>query len=207
MGDASLPRETPVSTTGPAPAQRRRRADAERNRRALLDAARAALADGTGSFSLEAVARQAGVGIGTLYRHFPTREQLVTAAYDAQVEDLLAQAGALVDKLPPRQALREWMNHFAQLVTAKHGMLDALHTSLLDAAHTPDVAGIRARMAAAITPILQAGADDGSLRADVQAADVVLLIAGSLMPVRDDAARTQRLLTLVLDALRPMKAG
>ncbi|WP_331453059.1 hypothetical protein [Nocardia farcinica] len=64
-----------------------------------------------------------------------------------------------------------------------------------------------ARMAAAITPILEAGADDGSLRADVQAGDVVLLIAGSLMPVRDDAAQTQRLLTLVLDALRPMKAG
>ncbi|WP_342222188.1 hypothetical protein [Nocardia farcinica] len=78
---------------------------------------------------------------------------------------------------------------------------------MLDAFQTPDVAGIRARMAAAITPILEAGADDGSLRADVQAGDVVLLIAGSLMPVRDDAARTQRLLTLVLDALRPMKAG
>lgn len=201
MGDVSQPLETSVSTTGPAP--RRRRADAERNRQALLDAARAALAGGNGSFSLEAVARQAGVGIGTLYRHFPTREQLVTAAYDAQVEDLLVQAGVLLENLPPRQALQEWMNHFARLVTAKHGMLDALHTSLLETAGTHDVEGIRERMAAAITPILQAGADDGSLRADVQAGDIVLLVAGSLMPVQVDATRTQRLLTLVLDALRP----
>ncbi|MDA0564176.1 TetR/AcrR family transcriptional regulator [Streptomonospora sp. S1-112] len=186
-----------------APAPRRRRADAERNRRALLDAARAALAEGEGSFSLEAVARVAGVGIGTLYRHFPTREALVTAAYDAEVEDLLAQAGRLLEALPPREALRAWLDQFARFAATKRGMLDALRLDVLDSARRPDVAGMRERMAAAITPVLAAGAGDGSLRADVRAVDVVLLAAGALMPIRVDAAQTDRLLRLVMDALRP----
>lgn len=189
--------------TSPDHAPRRRRADAERNRRALLDAARTALADGAGSFSLEAVARAAGVGIGTLYRHFPTREALVTAAYEAQVEDLLAQAGTLLESLPPREALREWLRQFAQFATTKRGMLDALRVGMLESAQQHDVAGVRDRMAEAIAPILAAGAAEGSLRADARAEDIVLLAAGALMPVHVDAARTARLLDLVLDSLRP----
>ncbi|WP_280406912.1 TetR/AcrR family transcriptional regulator [Nocardia carnea] len=199
MDDLPQSPETSVSAT-----PRRRRAGAARNREALLDAARAALAGGGGSFSLEAVARQAGVGIGTLYRHFPTREKLVTAAYEAQVEDLIDQAGILLANLPPRQALREWLGHFARFVTTKHGMLDALRITLVEDAGTRDIEGIRERMAAAITPILQAGAADGSLRGDVAAGDVVRLVGGALMPARVGTDRTQRLLDLVLDALRPV---
>ncbi|GAB3224856.1 TetR family transcriptional regulator [Mycolicibacterium hippocampi] len=161
------------------------------------------MADGGDSFSLEAVARQAGVGIGTLYRHFPTREKLVLAAYDAQVEDLLGQAGTLLERLPPKQALKEWLNHFARLVTTKHGMLDALRITPLEDAGTRDIQGARERMAAAISPILDAGIDDGSLRADVPATDVILLVSGALMPAHADTTQTDRLLSLVLDALRP----
>lgn len=198
MGDVQQQPETSVSP----PAPRRRRADAERNRQALLDAARAALADDDGSFSLEAVARVAGVGIGTLYRHFPTRESLVTAAYDAQVEDLLAQATHLLGALPPREALREWLDEFARFAAAKRGMLDALRLGVLESAGQHDVAGVRERMARAIGPMLEAGARDGTLRADVQADDVVLLAAVALVP-QVDTARTERLMGLVMNALRP----
>ncbi|MBV2367199.1 TetR/AcrR family transcriptional regulator [Streptomonospora nanhaiensis] len=199
MRDASQSPEAP----NPAPAPRRRRSDAERNRQALLDAARAALTDGEESFSLEGVARAAGVGIGTLYRHFPTREALVTSAYEAQVEDLLAQGGRLLEALPPREALRRWLDEFARFVSTKHGMLDALRLGMVEATTQHDVINARERMAAAIAPILAAGARDGSLRADVQPSDVVLLAAGSLMPVQVEAAQSERLLGLIMDALRP----
>jgi AcrR family transcriptional regulator len=198
MGDAP---QLPETSDPVAP--RRPRADAARNRQALLDAARAALADPGGSFSLEAVARTAGVGIGTLYRHFPTREALVTAAYDAQVDDLLAQAGRLLAEMPPRDALREWLGQFAQFVSTKRGMLDALRLGLVESAQRRDVTGMRARMAAAIAPVLAAGADDGTLRGDVLGDDVVLLVAGSLMPSQLDDTQTGRLIGLVMDALRP----
>lgn len=199
MKDGTRFPETPVSTSAP----RRVRADAERNRQALLAAARAALAADSGALSLEAVARQAGVGIGTLYRHFPTRAQLLTAAYEAQVEDLIAQAGALLEQLPPQQALREWLDEFVRFVMTKRGVLDALRTEAVDSPGRHDVTGMRERIALAIAPILRAGGRDGSLRADAQAEDVVLLVAGSLMSVEVDAAQTQRLLGLILDALRP----
>lgn len=195
----------PLGSSAAAPTSRRRRADAERNRQALLDAAREALAEGSGPFSLEAVSRAAGVGIGTLYRHFPTREALVTAAYEAQVEDLLSQVGPLLDAMPPREALREWLGQFARFVSTKRGMLDALRLGMIESAQQHDVAAMRDRMAGAIAPMLDAGARDGSLRADAQPADVVLLVAGSLMPVQTDEVQTERLLGLVLDALRPAR--
>ncbi|GGM40101.1 TetR/AcrR family transcriptional regulator [Promicromonospora citrea] len=184
-------------------APRRRRADAERNRQALLEAARAALADGAAPFSLEAVARAAGVGIGTLYRNFPTKESLVAAVYEAQVTELIDEAGRLLDRLPPGEALGEWLRRFAHLAATKRGMLDALRRGVLESVQQDDVAGRRGRLAAAIAPILDAGARDGSLRGDVQAEDVVVLAAGALMPVEVDAARVERLLGLVTDALRP----
>ncbi|MFD6138332.1 TetR/AcrR family transcriptional regulator [Promicromonospora sp. NPDC060271] len=184
-------------------APRRRRADAQRNRQALLDAARTALADGDAPFSLEAVARAAGVGIGTLYRNFPTKEALAAAVYEAQLTDLVAQAGNLLERMPADEALREWLGQFARLATTKRGMLDALRQGMLESAQQSDVAGRRGRLAAAITPILDAGARAGSIRSDVVADDVVLLAAGALMPVEVDDARIQRLLGLVTDALRP----
>nr|WP_197505582.1 TetR/AcrR family transcriptional regulator [Gordonia sp. LAM0048] len=147
MGNVESAGEMSISPRGP----RRRRANAERNRQALLDAAREALAYGDGEMSLEAVARRAGVGIGTLYRHFPTRDRLVIAAYDAEVDTLVAQAGPLLEQAAPRQALREWMNQFARFAMTKRGMLDALRTGALEAA-AEDHTGLHERMAAAIAP-------------------------------------------------------
>src|SRR5215469_7281034 len=105
---------------------RRPRADAERNRARLLDAARAAFASGPEPVTLEQIARDADVGIGTLYRHFPTREALVEALYRKELADLCASVASLLAAQPPEQALRAWMDRFADYVTAKHEMADAL---------------------------------------------------------------------------------
>ncbi len=112
--------ETPV---------RRPRADAQRNRERLLKAARAAFAaarEPGQPVTLDQVARQAGVGIGTLYRHFPSREALVEALYREEVEQLCASVDTLLAHLRPDLALRRWMDCFADYVEAKQEMGDAL---------------------------------------------------------------------------------
>ena len=102
------------------------RSDARRNRERLLETAAAAFAVGDGPVSLEAVARGAGVGIGTLYRHFPTREALIEAVYRAELADVSASAAQLLNEHPPADALRRWMDRYAEFVAAKRGMAESL---------------------------------------------------------------------------------
>jgi AcrR family transcriptional regulator len=102
------------------------RADAQRNRDKLLAAATAAFAETGTDASLEAIAKRAGVGIGTLYRHFPTREALVEAAYRNEVERLCESARELLASHPPDVALAEWMDRFVAYAAAKRGMRSAL---------------------------------------------------------------------------------
>jgi len=168
-----------------------------------VEAARQALSSGEGTLSLEAVARQAGVGIGTLYRNFANREELVEAVYAAEVEALTARAAELAEHLPPREALRAWLVQFAAFAATKRGMVEVLGFGAVAGPRSMDHTGTLDRIAAAIAPLLNAGARDGSLRADVHPQDVVILLAGAMLPVRTDAAQTERLLGLVLDALRP----
>src|ERR1700749_3973841 len=97
------------------------RSDAQKNRERLLAAATAAFKGADGQVSLEAVARHAGVGIGTLYRHFPTREDLVEAVYLSELDRLLAGAPKLLATKPPDLALRAWMDRFAAWVEGKQG--------------------------------------------------------------------------------------
>ncbi len=183
------------------------RSDARRNRDRLVEAARRALSDGAGTLSLEAVARAAGVGIGTLYRNFAGREQLLDAVYAAEIDALIASASEAVDHLPPRDALHAWLLQFAAFAATKRGMVEALGPEAVTAAKPRDYVGTVDKIAAAMAPLLRAGAQDGSLRADVHPHDVVILVAGALMPLRTDAAQTDRLLGLVLDALRPEVDG
>ncbi len=195
---------SPQHDPAPEPAGGRgQRSDARRNRDRLLEAARRALSGGQGGFVLEAVARDAGVGIGTLYRHFPTRERLIEAVYDADVDLLAGSAATLLEQLPAREALRAWLDQFTQFAATKRGMLDALRIEALASAQEAERSGVRERLTAAIDPILRAGARDGTLRADAQIQDVVLLIAGALLPAQADVAQTKRIMGLVLDALRP----
>ncbi|MFG3129763.1 TetR/AcrR family transcriptional regulator [Streptomyces tendae] len=187
----------------PASAGRPLRAHARRNRENLVAAARAAFTAADDTVPLEGIARDAGVGIGTLYRHFPTREALVEAVYAAELDDVTDSAPALLKELPPEQALRAWMERYAAFVATKRAMLNTLHSGWASGRlATP---ATRERITAAIGALLAEGVRAGSLRGDVEPDDVTAMLLGVFLSTAadDEPERTGRLLDLVVDALRP----
>jgi AcrR family transcriptional regulator len=178
------------------------RADARRNRDAVLAAAVHAFSAEGPDVTLEAVAAAAGVGIGTLYRHFPTRDALVEAAYRNELERLCDSADELLATLPPEQAVREWMERFVDYAVTKRGMSDALR-ALIAAGGNP-FAHSRDRMLGALGSLLDAAAAAGRVRADVAPADLLATLGGVSMAAGDAAGREQarRVLDLVMDGLR-----
>jgi AcrR family transcriptional regulator len=178
------------------------RADARRNRDALLAAAVQALSADGPEVTLEAIAAAAGVGIGTLYRHFPTRDSLVEAAYRNELERLCDSADELLATLPPDQAVREWMECFVDYAVTKRGMSDALR-ALIAAGGNP-FAHSRDRMLGALGKLLDAAIAAGTVRADVAPADLLATLGGVSMAAGDAAGREQarRVLDLVMDGLR-----
>ncbi|OBH18443.1 TetR/AcrR family transcriptional regulator [Mycolicibacter terrae] len=172
------------------------RADARRNRERLLAAAAAAFGGSDGSpVPLEAIAREAGVGIGTLYRHFPNREALVEAVYRAELGDVAAVAEQLLTRHPPKVALRRWMDRYAGFVAAKRGMAESLRAMVESGAVTTNET--RESITGAVDLLLRAGAADGSLRADVQADDVVSSLVGIFL-TSASPEQTGRLLDLLV---------
>ncbi|MFJ3385780.1 MULTISPECIES: TetR/AcrR family transcriptional regulator [unclassified Curtobacterium] len=190
-----------MSSPGPS-ATRRPRADAARNRAALVDAARTAFTTAGEDASLEAVARAAGVGIGTLYRNFPTREDLVAAVYGAELDAVLATVDALVASAPADRALRAFADRYARFVAAKRGMAETVRVGALRGA--AETVHTRDRVNAAVQRFLDAGASDGTLRDDVVADDVTAALIGVLLSTRDttDPEQTGRLLDIVVGGLR-----
>ncbi|NEA87557.1 TetR/AcrR family transcriptional regulator [Streptomyces sp. SID9913] len=183
------------------PAGRPVRRDARRNREKLIAVAQAAFAAAEGPVSLEGIARQAGVGIGTLYRHFPTREDLAEAVYASELAAVEASAPDLLGKHPADIALRAWIGRYATFVATKRGMVDTLRAAV---ASGRIAAPSRERLAATITMILEQGAATGTLRKDVDPDDVTTLLLGVFAVIVDGAPqeRTDRLLDLVVDAVR-----
>ena len=181
---------------------KRPRADAERNRARLLDAAKAAFAAGKAPVTLEQIARDAEVGIGTLYRHFPTREALVEALYRKELADLCAGAGELLKTRAPERALRAWMDLFADYVSAKREMADALR--VVFAAGTVTVSQAREELTVAVRTIFDAGVADGTLRDDVRPEDVVVMIVGTFTATSLAGGQEQRarIFDLLSDAVR-----
>jgi AcrR family transcriptional regulator len=175
------------------------RADARRNRERLLEAAAAAFgAAAGGAVSLESIARDAGVGIGTLYRHFPTRDVLVEAVYRAELAEVAAAAGQLLKRYPPRAALRRWMDRYASFVAAKRGMAESLRAMVESGA--VEHSQTRGSIVGAVEMLLKAGADDGSLRSDVPADDVVSSLLGIFL-ASASPAQTGRLLDLLVSGV------
>ncbi|MCO1599005.1 TetR/AcrR family transcriptional regulator [Micromonospora sp. RHAY321] len=181
--------------TGPRPL----RADAARNRERLLKAAVQAFSRPGPEVTLDAIAREAGVGIGTLYRHFPTREALVEAAYRNELGKLCDASRELLDRLPPDRALRGWMSRFIDYLTTKRGMSDALR--LVIAAGTNPYAQSRDRLLEALGRLLDAGIAAGTLRADVETGDVLAGLSGISL-ASGERAQADRLLDLLMDGLR-----
>jgi len=151
---------------------------------------------------MRAIAREAGVGIATLYRHFPTRESLVDAVYRSQVLRLTTGARELLDRLPPAAALRRWMDLFGDWIATKNGMLG----TLLAMIESGEIAHgqTRTELLAAITTLLEAGRAVDELRRDVTAEDVAASLIGifTVAPRPQREALAARLLDLLMDGLR-----
>jgi AcrR family transcriptional regulator len=184
------------------PPTRTLRADAQRNRDKLLSAATQAFAAEGEDVPLEAIAARAGVGIGTLYRHFPSREALVCAAFRGEVDALCAAAADLLESLPADQAMRAWTERFADYVATKRAMGDALRSAA--GSDSPLYAETRARILGAVRLLLEAGAASGTLRADVDPTDVIRVVNGIwyLPDGPEWRADVGRMLDLVIDGLR-----
>jgi AcrR family transcriptional regulator len=187
----------------PADAARGLRADAARNRDTLLAVATRVFAASDGEPSMRAIAREAGVGIATLYRHFPTRESLVSAIYQDQVERLTAGARDLLAEFPPAEAMRRWMDLFGDWLATKHGMLDTL-LAMVESGTMASAQG-RGELLEAITSILDAGRSAGDLRPDVTAEDIAAALVGIFTVAGQPPNHPQaaRLLNLLRDSLTP----
>lgn len=178
------------------------RADAQRNRHRLLEAAREAFTSGDDKISLESIARAAGVGIGTLYRHFPTREELVDSVYRAEFETLCADLDRLQDAHPPATALRALMDRLSDYMTTKRDLAEAMRTAR-ESSQLP-LAEKQAILAGKIGETLRSGAEDGTLRGDVAGEDVFAALIGilSACPRPDQRDQAGRLMDLLMDGLR-----
>ena len=182
-------------------ATRRRRADAQRNLGALLDAAKAVFATAGVDAPAKEITDRAGVGVGTLYRHFPQRSDLVLAVLKHEI-DACADAGAeLSAASPPGVALAQWIQRYTELVATKVGLASALQSA--DAAHQ----ALREHFYRRMSPVLESLLDDartaGEIRADVPAADVLHAVALLCHPVPgQDPGYGQRLVGIFIDGLR-----
>lgn len=178
------------------------RADARRNRERLLAAAGAAFAErGADDVSLEEIARRAGVGIGTLYRHFPTRQALLEAVYRDQVDALGARAAELIQADSPGASLAEWVAALVAFGKAKRGLTTAL-LEVLDK-DSELLSSCRTVLRDATDALLERAQRAGAARADVRGTDVIRLAHGVSMAadMGQDPGQADRMLALVLDGL------
>ena len=179
------------------------RADARENREKLLRVASERFAAGGPDVPLELIARQAGVGIGTLYRHFATREALIEAVYRNEVDQVCAAADTLLADRSPADALAEWMTRFVGYAATKRGLSGALKS--IAASQACLFASTRERLSEAIGKLLDAGIAAGEIRPDVTVDDVFTSM-NAIWTIDGDgdewAARALRVLGLLLDGLR-----
>ncbi|MEY9107247.1 AcrR family transcriptional regulator [Bradyrhizobium yuanmingense] len=188
---------------------RKPRADAVRNRERVLEAAKLVFSAGGSEASLEAVAKRAGVGIGTLYRHFPTREALFEAVYRREVEQLSELAEQLKNAKDPVEALRRWLRSGVEFVATKKGMMAALALAVLSGSELH--AFSFERLTKAIGSLLDRAIAAGEMRADISPEDLLRAFFG-MCYVHDQPgwqATALRLLDVFVDGLRvrpPSKA-
>jgi AcrR family transcriptional regulator len=178
------------------------RADARRNRQRVLEVAVRAFSERGADASLEGIAREAGVGIGTLYRHFPTREALIEAAYRNELARVCDNTKELLAEFPPDKAMRVWMDRFVDYLITKDGLAEALRAVVASGADP--YAQSLDRISTAISTLLHAGAEAGVLRSDVDPLDVGFSLGGVLLVTSGTGQRDRagRMLDLLLDGLR-----
>ena len=182
-------------------AERPLRADAQRNRDKILAAAVRVFTEEGLDTHFERIAKEAGVGTGTLYRNFPTREILIEAAYRNEVARLCDAVPDLLETMPPPAALRAWTRRFIDYATAKLGMADALRAVVASGADP--YARSRELIQAALSSLMDACIAAGAIRSDISASDMFAALAGIALTSAEPEQREQaeRLLDLTLDGL------
>jgi len=192
---------SPSSSDTPATTPRRKRADAQRNVDALLAAAKAAFAESGVDAPAREIADRAQVGVGTLYRHFPTRTDLVVAVLEREIDACADAAPALAADLPPAEALAAWLDRYTELLATKDGLAAALQKG------EPAFEGLAERfwqrLGPALESLLDAAAKAGEIRSDVDARELLSAVGSLCLPVPGGGPDTsRRMVALLMDGLR-----
>ncbi|MGY6158227.1 TetR/AcrR family transcriptional regulator [Paraburkholderia strydomiana] len=190
--------------TASTPKEKKPRADALRNRERILEEAKKAFTSEGGDISLEEVARQAGVGPGTLYRHFPTREALLESVYRAEVESLAEEERRLTQELPADEALREWMLLFVDYIATKKIIAPALN-SIVGGATNELFEYSGKQIKAAIRTLVSRAVESGDVRADLEPLDLLRALVGvsNVASAPDWQQSAKRLVDILLLGSKP----
>ena len=185
--------------------QRKTRTDAQRNRERILEVAKAAFARSGANTSLDDVARQAGVGAGTLYRHFPTRDALLEAVYHTEVAKLAAAERELSEKLTPVEALRAWMLLFVDYIAEKHIIAPALNTFVGGPSKLYESS--RAQVTGAIEALVKRAIKSGDVRKDLEPFDLLRALIGvsNVASAPDWQQSAKRLVDILILGSRPIR--
>jgi AcrR family transcriptional regulator len=184
---------------------RKPRVDAQRNRERILEVAKQAFTRSGADTSLDDIAKQAGVGPGTLYRHFPTREELLKAVYRNELENLATAAEKLAETMPPVEALRAWLLLFVHAVAAKQIIAPALNTLVGD--HKKVFEASYAQMHEAIRRLVKRGIKSGAIRKDLDPIDLLRALVGvsNVASSPDWQQSATRLVDILITGSRPVK--
>jgi AcrR family transcriptional regulator len=189
-----------MTTADTQAAPRKLRADAQRNYDALIEAARASFRDADADTSLEEIAKRAGVGIGTLYRHFPTRLALLEGVYRDEVDELDRKTQLLLESEPPEQVLDHWLDLFIDYATTKRALFHELVEAIgKDSELLTHSRGVIERSA---STVLGRAQDAGVIRTDIEFGDILRLAGGCTMMPGSTPEQRGRMLRVIIDGLK-----
>jgi AcrR family transcriptional regulator len=202
--DTAAPGISPAGQVAPGTserAHRRQRADAQRNSASLVEAAKAVFAASGVDAPAKEIADLAGVGVGTLYRHFPLRSDLIKAVLEHEIDACAAAAPALAAAHEPGAALEKWLSRYTEFLATKRGFAAALHSG--DPAFDALPGYFFERVAPALGSLLEAATATGEIRGDISAGDLLRAIALLCLPVPGEGhAYSQRMVAVLIDGLR-----
>jgi AcrR family transcriptional regulator len=194
-----------MATKRSKPAPRKPRADAQRNRERILEVAKDAFTRSNGNINLDDVARQAGVGAGTLYRHFPTRDALLEAVYRTEVQKLAAAERRFAESMTPIEALRAWMLLFVDYIAAKQIVAPALNTIVGGPSKLFEATGVQVK--GAIHALVKRAIKSGDIRADLDPVDLLRALIGvsNVASGPDWIQSAKRLVEILVLGSRPVR--
>src|SRR5882724_7682838 len=193
-----------MSTKRSKPAPRKPRADAQRNRERILEVAKQAFTRSGADTSLDDIAKQADVGPGTLYRHFPTRDALLEAVYRSEVEKLAAAERKFAAAMPPMEALRAWMLLFVEYIETKQIIAPALNTIVGGPSKVYEAS--RAQVTGAINALVKRAIESGDIRTDLDPFDLLRALIGvsNVASGPDWPQSARRLVDILISGSRPL---